>query len=62
MCKDFICNHRGVVLHVNFFDSEGRDFGDEDATEGVSNGSVDADERECSLQLFILVELNLQVL
>jgi hypothetical protein len=51
----------GVFEHEHVFDGEGRDFGQEDAAEGVRDAGVDADEREAGVVLLVLVELDAEL-
>lgn len=62
MGEDFILDDGGVVVDVDEFNGEGGDFGEEDAAEGVGEGSVDADKGEGGVEGCVLVELNVEVL
>lgn len=59
MSEDFVLDDGGVVVYVDGLDGDGGDFGDEDAAEGVCNGSIDTDEGETRIELFVFVELDL---
>ena len=54
-------NDGGVVVHENGLDGDGWDLGDENAAEGVRDGSVDADEGEGGVELAVMVEFDLEV-
>lgn len=49
MGENFVLDDGGVVVDEDVFDSEGRDFGEEDAAEGVGDGGVNIDEGEGGL-------------
>ena len=55
-------NDAGVVVHEDSANGECGYFGDEDTAEGVCYGGVDADEGEDSVEGFVFVELDLEVL
>ena len=59
MSEDFVLDDGGVVPYVDGLDSDGGDFGDKYAAKGVRNGSVYADKGKATIELFILVELDL---
>ena len=58
MAEDFIRDHRGIVLYIDGFDSQGGDFGDEDSTEGIRKSGVYTNNRKGSVQRLVVVELN----
>ena len=47
-----------VVCDVDCFDSEGRDFGEEDSAEGVCDCGVHANEVELTVQRIVAVEFD----
>lgn len=49
-------------MYKDGLNGESWDLGDKDATEGVGDGGVDADERELRIKGVILVELDIEVL
>ncbi len=46
VCENFILDDRGVVVDVDILNSQRWDLGEEDTSEGVGEGCVEADERE----------------
>lgn len=56
--EDFVLDDRGVVLDVNVLNGESRDLGDEDATEGICERGVNADEGEGGVEGVVVVELD----
>lgn len=61
--KHFVLDDGSVVVYPDVLDGHGGDLGEEDATEGVRHGGIDADEVEHEQALLGLVVdyLNLQV-
>ena len=55
-----VLNYGGVVLDVDRLNGEGRHFGEQDATEGVGDGGINANEREQSIIFVILVNLDMK--
>lgn len=49
-------------MHEDELDGKGRDFGNEDATECIREGGVDADEGEGGIERFVLVEFDTKIL
>lgn len=56
--QDLILDDGGVVLDVDVLDGEGRDLGEQDATEGVGQRGVDADEGEGGVEGVVLVKVD----
>lgn len=44
MRKNFVGQDGGVVGDEDLLDSKGRDFGDEDAADGICEGGINADD------------------
>lgn len=49
-------------MHEDKLDGEGRNFGDEDASEGIGEGGVYADQREGCIERVIFVKLDSEIL
>lgn len=49
-------------MYEDELDSKGRNFGNEDATECIGDGGVDADEGEGGIERFVLVEFDSEIL
>lgn len=62
MCEHFILNYRGVVIHKDVFDSNGRYFGNEDATKCIGNGCIETDEREGGIEWLVFMEVDSEIL
>lgn len=62
MGQNFVLDYGGVVVNVDYIDSECGNLGDENSAESVCYGGVNADKRELRLKLFVLVPLNLEAL
>lgn len=62
MCEHLILNDRGIVIHKDEFDSDGRYFGNEDAAKCIGNGGVETDEREGRIKRVVFVELDSEIL
>lgn len=61
VCKNFICYDGSIILNIDFFDGEGRDFGKEYTAKGIGDGGIDADEGECSFISLVLVEDDFEI-
>lgn len=62
MCEDLILNNRGVIIHKDEFDGNGRYFGNEDAAKCISNGGIETNEREGGIEGFVFMELDSEIL
>lgn len=62
MRKHFIGQDGGVVRDEDLLDGKGRDFGDEDAADGICEGGINADDGKGCIVGQILVEFDLKVL
>lgn len=49
-------------MYEDELDSKGRNFGNEDATECIGDGGVDADEGEGGIERFVFVEFDSEIL
>lgn len=62
MCEHLILNYRGVVIHKDVFDGNGRYFGNEDTAKCIGNGGIETDEREGGIEWFVFMELDSKIL
>lgn len=62
MCEHLILDDGGIVIHKDEFDSDGRNFGNEDTAKCIGNGGVKADEREGRIEWVVFVELDSEIL
>ena len=56
--QDLILNDGGVVLNKDLLNGESGYLGDQYAPKGIGDGGVDADQREGSVKLLVVVELD----
>lgn len=62
MCEHLILNDGSIIIHKDEFDSDGRNFGNEDAAKCIGNGGVEPDEREGRIERLVFVELDSEIL
>ena len=46
MCEDFVLNDGRIIPDKDIFNSDGGNFGKENAAKSIRDGGVEADERE----------------
>ena len=62
LCEHFVLNDGSVVVNEAVFNGDGGDLGHKDTAESVGDRGVESDEREGSLEPFIAVEFDLEIL
>lgn len=62
MSQDFVLDYGGVIVHKDELDGKGGDFRNEDTTECIGKGGINANEGEGGIERFVFGEFDSEIL